>query len=87
MPNSRSRWPAVRPSTRARAHAAPVNRALADTAAAAQVATSMAALARRSGRTRQMGQGERQANANSTQAGASTAVSCTQDVLPDAHIR
>ena len=87
MPNSRSRWPAVRPSTRARAQTAPVNSALADMAAAAQVATSMAAFARRNGRTRQIGQGERHANANSTQAGASTAVSCTHDVLPDAHIR
>src|SRR5450759_2068688 len=56
-------------------------------AAAAQVTASMAASAKRSGLTRQMGQGERQANANRKQAGASTAVFCNQDAPPDAHIR
>src|SRR5665647_2142915 len=54
---------------------------------AAMLAATMAASARRSGRTRQMGQGERQANANRKQAGPSTAVFCTQVAPPDAHIR
>src|SRR5262249_22676282 len=87
VPNSRSRCPVASPSTRSRAQATPVNKALADAAAAVQVAASIAAFASRSGRTRQIGQGERQAKANSTQAGASTAALCSQGVPPDVHIR
>jgi hypothetical protein len=64
-----------------------VNKPLADTAAATQVTISIAAPASRSGRTRQIGHAERQANANSTQAGASTAVSRSHEVLPDARSR
>src|ERR1035438_2093108 len=86
-PNSRSRCAAARPSIHAIAQAAPVNVALAAAAAAAQNTASMAASARRSGRTRHIGQGERHANANRMQAGPSTAVLRTQLAPPDAHIR
>ena len=61
--------------------------AAAAAAAAAQVTASMGAPARLSGRTRHIGQGERQANANRKQAGPSTAVLCNQLAPPDAHIR